>query len=257
MAFFCDVGVFVIGLAESDLCHFFLIQSFLYNVFYIFKLESPSFQFTNSYYLISHFSILLFYALVVHILIHHYLHFWETAVCKILCTHWIIYFHREFHSYMVRVFCMTDDSVCTWFSWFSLLMLQLLRPNSSNLPCLYSTFHLEYPLVLSRFCLLLNVQSWNFTQLLFKYITTILFNDSTWYAVFTSSHANYCTFCQYLAEICCAFSLWFLEMYCLYEKALPIQPPSQIIRWTCACGENGGILQQIQREIKFKICHKQ
>ena len=34
-----------------------------------------------------------------------------------------------------------------------LLMLQLLRPNSSNLPCLYSTFHLEYSLVLSRFCL--------------------------------------------------------------------------------------------------------
>ena len=34
-------------------------------------------------------------------------------------------------------------------------MLQLLRPNSSNLPCLCSTFHLEYPLVLSRFfCLL-------------------------------------------------------------------------------------------------------
>ena len=27
-----------------------------------------------------------------------------------------------------------------------------LRPNSLNLPCLYSTFHLEYPLVLSRFC---------------------------------------------------------------------------------------------------------
>ena len=42
----------------------------------------------------------------------------------------------------------------TWFRppfWY-LLMLQLLRPNSSNLPCLYSTFHLEYPLVLSRFC---------------------------------------------------------------------------------------------------------
>ena len=33
-------------------------------------------------------------------------------------------------------------------------MLQLLRPNSSNLPCLYSTFHLEYPLVLSRVCFL-------------------------------------------------------------------------------------------------------
>ena len=41
--------------------------------------------------------------------------------------------------------------------WFrppllDLLVLQLLRPDSSNLPCLYSTFHIEYPLVLSRFC---------------------------------------------------------------------------------------------------------
>ena len=43
----------------------------------------------------------------------------------------------------------------TWFRppiW-DLLVLQLLRPDSSNLPCLYSTFHLEYPLVRSRFCL--------------------------------------------------------------------------------------------------------
>ena len=41
----------------------------------------------------------------------------------------------------------------TWFRppFWDLLMLQLLRPNSSNLPCLCSTFHLEYPLVLSRF----------------------------------------------------------------------------------------------------------
>ena len=39
--------------------------------------------------------------------------------------------------------------------FWDLLMLQLLRPNSSKLPCLYSTFHLEYPLVLSRFCLVL------------------------------------------------------------------------------------------------------
>ena len=30
---------------------------------------------------------------------------------------------------------------------------KLLRPNFPNLPCLYSTFHLEYPLVVSRFCL--------------------------------------------------------------------------------------------------------
>ena len=35
---------------------------------------------------------------------------------------------------------------------WDLLVLQLLRPDSSNLPCFYSSFHLEYPLVLSRFC---------------------------------------------------------------------------------------------------------
>ena len=42
----------------------------------------------------------------------------------------------------------------TWFRppFWDLLVLQLLRPNSSNLPCLYSTFHLEHLLVLSRFC---------------------------------------------------------------------------------------------------------
>ena len=42
-------------------------------------------------------------------------------------------------------------------TWFrpplgDLLVLQLLRPDPSSLPCLYSTFRLEYPLVLSRFC---------------------------------------------------------------------------------------------------------
>ena len=44
----------------------------------------------------------------------------------------------------------------TWFRppFWDLLMLQLLRPNSSSLPCLYSTFHIEYLLVLFRFCLL-------------------------------------------------------------------------------------------------------
>ena len=50
----------------------------------------------------------------------------------------------------------------TWFRppFRDLLMLQLLRPNSSNLPCLYSTFHLEYPLVLSRFSF-----DWSMTRL--------------------------------------------------------------------------------------------
>ena len=38
--------------------------------------------------------------------------------------------------------------------FWDLLLLQLLGSDSSNLPCLYSTFHLEYPLVLSRFCII-------------------------------------------------------------------------------------------------------
>ena len=37
--------------------------------------------------------------------------------------------------------------------FWNLLVLQLLRPNSLTLPCLYSTFHFQYPLVLSRVCL--------------------------------------------------------------------------------------------------------
>ena len=43
----------------------------------------------------------------------------------------------------------------TWFCppLWDLLVFQWLRPDSSNLSCLYSTFHLEYSLVLSRFCL--------------------------------------------------------------------------------------------------------
>ena len=43
----------------------------------------------------------------------------------------------------------------TWFRppFLEFLVLQLLRPDSSNWTCLYSTFHLECPLVLSRFCL--------------------------------------------------------------------------------------------------------
>ena len=38
-----------------------------------------------------------------------------------------------------------------WLTIQTLNIALCLRPNSSNLPCLYSTFHLEYPLVLSRF----------------------------------------------------------------------------------------------------------
>ena len=44
----------------------------------------------------------------------------------------------------------------TWFRppLWDLLVLQLCKPDSSNLPCLYSTFLLEYPLLLSRFSFL-------------------------------------------------------------------------------------------------------
>ena len=55
---------------------------------------------------------------------------------------------RVWHASRERLPFRTPGSV----PHLDLLMFQLLRPNSLNLPCLYSTFHLEYPLVLSRFC---------------------------------------------------------------------------------------------------------
>ena len=55
-----------------------------------------------------------------------------------------------------------------------------------------------------------------------------------------------CNYSTQLAEICLC-SLQFLEMYYLFEKVVHIQPPSQINGKLCACGENGGILYQKQR----------
>ena len=52
----------------------------------------------------------------------------------------------------------------TWFRpplWDS-LVLHLLRPDSSNLPCLYLTFHLEYPFVLS-FSFIISVENLSYT----------------------------------------------------------------------------------------------
>ena len=47
-------------------------------------------------------------------------------------------------------------------TWFRPSIVGLAcAPDSSNLPCLYSTFHLEYPLVLSRFC---SYQKYQVTQ---------------------------------------------------------------------------------------------
>ena len=62
-------------------------------------------------------------------------------------------FHRAFAT---GVACQQGTLTLpdTWFRppLWDLLVLQLLRPDSAILPCLNSTFHLEYPLVLSRFC---------------------------------------------------------------------------------------------------------
>ena len=70
----------------------------------------------------------------------------------------------------------------TWFRppFWDLLMLQLLRPNSSNLPCLCSTFHLEYPLVLSRF------YSLSLSNLLYKYKYTwnVIYYYVYWYITY-------------------------------------------------------------------------
>ena len=48
--------------------------------------------------------------------------------------------------------------------YLDLLMLQLLIPDCKNLPCLYSTFHLEYPSVLSRFALNASLSDITFKQ---------------------------------------------------------------------------------------------
>ena len=65
---------------------------------------------------------------------------------------WVVsteYLQRVWHVSRERLPFRTPGSVL--FFW-DMLVLQLLRPDSSNLPCLYSTFHLEYPWVLCRFC---------------------------------------------------------------------------------------------------------
>ena len=71
---------------------------------------------------------------------------------------WLSQIMSSFHgAFATGVACQQGTLTLpdTWFRppFWDLLVLQLLRPNSSNLPCLYSTFHIEYPLVLSRFCI--------------------------------------------------------------------------------------------------------
>ena len=81
---------------------------------------------------------------------------WQRALSSVKCHHIPFSDHKtnqqctsSTHRSQQGTLTLPD----TWFRppFWDLLMLQLLRPNSSNLPCLCSTFHLEYPLVLSRF----------------------------------------------------------------------------------------------------------
>ena len=70
----------------------------------------------------------------------------------------------------------------TWFrpQLWDLLVLELLRPDSSNLPCLFSTFHLEYPLVLSRFCFWLRFTDEGSVPEMRKWSMLLIKSDLKW-----------------------------------------------------------------------------
>ena len=82
------------------------------------------------------------------------------AAC-ILNNHTYSIYTWEIHSSDRHCRILDNHTYC---HFWDLFVLQLLRPDSSVLPCLYSTFHLEYPLVLSRFCSLLNLHLENTLQ---------------------------------------------------------------------------------------------
>ena len=66
---------------------------------------------------------------------------------------WVVSMEHLQWVWLARQGTLTLPDTCFCPPFWDLLMLQLLRPNSSNLLCLYSTFHLEYPLVLSSILL--------------------------------------------------------------------------------------------------------
>ena len=67
---------------------------------------------------------------------------------------WVVWIHGAFATGVAsQQGMLTLPDTCFRRPFWDLLVLHLLRPDSSNFSCLYSTFHLEYPLVLSRFCL--------------------------------------------------------------------------------------------------------
>ena len=109
-------------------------------------------------------------------------------------------------------------------TWFrpqirDLLMLQLLRPNSSNLPCLYSTFHLEYPLVLSRFC---SYMLWDIELKLCNNVLQIKFKCCISVSVLLSVRPTiFCTCLLYVLTIELEIlNLTLVSLMCFFAKSL-------------------------------------
>ena len=81
---------------------------------------------------------------------------WHSPIMSVFHGH----LQRVWHASRERLPFRTPGSVPI----VGLACAPTVRPDSSNLPCLYSIFHLEYPLVLSRFCFVLIEQSLWFVQ---------------------------------------------------------------------------------------------
>ena len=82
----------------------------------------------------------------------------QTLRFSINSSHWIWAWPSPNFEWFPWIICKgcqqgTLNLPDTWFRppFGDCLVHELLRPDSSNLSCLYSTFHLEFPLVLSRF----------------------------------------------------------------------------------------------------------
>ena len=101
----------------------------------------------------------------------------------------------------------------TWFRppFWDLLVLQLLRPNSSSLPCLYSTFHLEYPLVLSRFYLTLHQHCHDQIPELSNGSLPKCFSRLKSYFIYFSVTRIWCpTTCAIFMEVCQNLINWYI-----------------------------------------------
>ena len=131
---------------------------------------------------------------------------------------------------------------------WDLLVLQLLKPDSSNLPCLYSLFRVEHPLVISRFCsigiifsgktFLVKWSDNNITIFHFKYIIPYIHTIAQYSTYYTLTSLKHCTgwhFCVKLYKI--PFSIyishsWFLLIYSYVYKCM-ILVSCKYSTWQC------------------------